>query len=82
VLTKVVLDEADAGLVYASDAATAEDAVDVVPLPRGTTARTRYLAAAVDGAVSPDLAREWLRLLRSPAGGRALADAGFVGAPR
>ncbi len=82
VLTKVVLDEADAGLVYASDAAAADDAVEVVPLPHGTMARTRYLAAPVDGAASPDLAREWLRLLLSPAGRRALTDAGFLGAPR
>jgi molybdate transport system substrate-binding protein len=80
VLTKVLLDEADAGLVYASDAAAAEDAVEVVPLPRGTEARTRYLAAPVEGSGSPELAREWLRLLTSAEGRRVLTDAGFLGA--
>jgi molybdate transport system substrate-binding protein len=82
VLTKVVLDEADAGLVYASDAVAADDAVDVVPLPRDTEAHTRYLAAPVAGARSPELAREWLRLLTSAEGRRIMADAGFLGAPR
>jgi molybdate transport system substrate-binding protein len=82
VLTKVLLDEADAGLVYASDAVAAGDAVGVVPLPRDTEAHTRYLAAPVAGARSPELAREWLRLLTSAEGRRVLTGAGFLGAAR
>lgn len=74
VLSKVLLDEADAGLVYASDVV---DGVSVVPLP-GPPATTTYLAARVASSEQPDLAAAWFELLRSPTGRRVLADAGFT----
>jgi molybdate transport system substrate-binding protein len=76
VLTKVSLDEADAGLVYASDAVTADDAVTEVASP-ARPATTSYLAAPLGGADEPALARAWVTFLVTPAAQDVLADAGF-----
>lgn len=79
VLTRVVLGEVDAGLVYESDAVAAGAAVERLPLPAGTDGlSTAYLAAVTTEAEAADLAREWLALLRSPAGRRALEAHGFL----
>lgn len=78
VLTKVLLDEVDAGLVYASDAVAAADGVTEIPLPPGPPADTTYLAARVTPSAEPDLAAAWLNLLRSPDGQDVLAAAGFT----
>ncbi len=80
VLTKVTLDEADAGLVYASDAVAAGDAVRSFPVPDTAEAVTRYLVAPVADSSSPELAREWIDLLLSDKGQKVLSHHGF-GAP-
>lgn len=77
VLSKVVLGEADAGLVYATDALEAGDAVRSFEIPDATSTSTRYAVAALAGADSPVLARDWIDLLLSDRGRRVLADAGF-----
>ena len=75
VLTKVVLDEADAGLVYASDVVAAGDQVRQVPLPDAPG--TDYPAAITADSAEPDLAQEFLDLLLSDQGRAALEQAGF-----
>lgn len=78
VLTKVALDEADAGLVYASDVVTARGEVEEVPLPPEASAATSYPAAVVARSDHQELAEEWIDLLLSAEGQQALVDAGFM----
>lgn len=80
VLTKVTLGEADAGLVYSSDAAAAGEAVAVVDLPGASDLTTEHLAAPLTQAAEPDLARAWVDLLLSPDGQAVLTGLGFGGA--
>jgi molybdate transport system substrate-binding protein len=80
VLAKVTLDEADAGLVYATDAMAAGDAVATVEIPAAEDAVTRYPVAALTEADDPDLADGWVDLVMSEEGRQVLREAGF-GAP-
>lgn len=77
VLGKVVLDEADAGLVYASDALSAGDAVRTLRIPGAGTSLNHYLVAPTTQSKNPGLAREWIDLVLSDRGQRVLGDAGF-----
>jgi molybdate transport system substrate-binding protein len=77
VLAKVVLGEADAGIVYRTDAATAAGKVEVVTIDRAVNVVAAYPVAQVTRARQPELARDWMALLRSPEGQRQLAQAGF-----
>lgn len=78
VLTKVVLGEVDAGLVYETDALAAGTRVERIPLPTGgDVPSAAYAAAVTTEAEATDLADRWLALLRSPAGWRALERLGF-----
>ncbi|MFB8230201.1 molybdate ABC transporter substrate-binding protein [Cellulosimicrobium sp. NPDC055967] len=85
VLAKVTSGEADAGLVYVTDATLAGDDVDVVDVPETDAALNVYpiaLVAAAEGA-GPEqvaLAHAWIDLVTGDAGQAALAAAGF-GAP-
>jgi molybdate transport system substrate-binding protein len=83
VLTKVMLGEADAGLVYASDVVAAGDRVREVPLPAEARLRTAYPVAVTAASEHPGLAREFVTLLRSDNGRRVLRRAGLqpVGGP-
>lgn len=81
VLNKVVLDEADAGLVYASDAVAAGDAVETVSIPGAEEEVNRYLLAPLRRSEQPDLAQAWVDLVLSEPGQAVLRDAG-LGAPR
>jgi len=78
VLTKVRLGEADAGLVYASDVASAGGDVRQVDVPAGRRTLNRYPVAALSDASAPALARSWVRLVTSPTGRRVLAHDGFA----
>jgi molybdate transport system substrate-binding protein len=80
VLTKVELGEADAGLVYASDAETAGGKVRAFAVPPQKGEVNTYLVAPLEQADAAGLARAWVRLVRSAHGRRVLHDAGF-GAP-
>ena len=77
VLSKVQLDEADAGLVYATDAVAAGDEVRAIDIPASERNLTRYPIAALKDADEPALARAWVRLVTSAPGRRVLRDAGF-----
>jgi len=77
VLSKVELNEADAGLVYASDVATAGGKVQTVDVPTNNENLNTYPIAALAAAKKPTLAKEWADLVLSTKGQQALADAGF-----
>lgn len=79
VLAKVTGDEADAGIVYATDAAAAGDDVTTIDVEGADQHRNRYPIATLDQAEHADLAREFMDLVLSDAGQDVLADAGFGG---
>jgi molybdate transport system substrate-binding protein len=78
VLAKITLGEADAGIVYRSDALAAGDKVRVVTIPPALNVLAEYPIAPVTAAPHSELGRRWIDLVRSPAGASALGDAGFV----
>jgi molybdate transport system substrate-binding protein len=78
VLTKVELDEADAGLVYRTDVLVAGAKVEGVDIPLADEATTAYPVAALDGA--PPEAAEFVAFVLSDEGSSVLEEAGF-GAP-
>lgn len=80
VLSKVELEEAEAGLVYVSDAQGAGDEVNVIEIPADVNEVTPYFIAAVKDSSNADLAQEWIDLVNSQAGQGVLSEAGF-GAP-
>jgi molybdate transport system substrate-binding protein len=79
VLGKVALGEADAGIVYATDAKAAGDDVRALPLPDDLQPDIRYHAALVAPATAAG--RAYLDRLLGPEGAKALRDAGFLPAP-
>jgi molybdate transport system substrate-binding protein len=78
VLAKVTLGEADAGIVYRTDANSAKDKVAVVTIPADVNVVAEYPIAVVAAAPHPALAEEWLKFVLSPAGQELLAQAGFL----
>ncbi|WP_210438601.1 molybdate ABC transporter substrate-binding protein [Nocardioides xinjiangensis] len=76
-LDKVLSGEADAGLVYATDAVAAADDVDAVEIPGADEVPTSYLAATLEQSEHPELAADWLAWVTSEEGRTILHDAGF-----
>jgi molybdate transport system substrate-binding protein len=81
VLAKVVLGEADAGVVYRSDAAAPAGKVAVVTIAPDQNVIAEYPIAALEAAPQPELARRWIDLVKSPHGTAALHAAGFSACP-
>lgn len=77
VLTKVTSGQADAGVVYVTDAKGAGDKVATVVDPAFAAVVNRYPIATVSGAANDTLGKEFVDAVLSPAGQRILADAGF-----
>lgn len=80
VLARVTSDEADAGLVYATDAVAAGTAVTSLSIPQAASETTSYPIATLDQSSHAALAQEFVDLVRSESGAQLLAAAGF-GAP-
>ncbi len=76
-LDKVVSGEADAGLVYATDAVAAGDTVDTVDIPGADDNPTSYYAATLNQSEDGTLAADWVAWVMSAQGQAILADAGF-----
>jgi molybdate transport system substrate-binding protein len=76
-LDKVASGEADAGLVYATDAVAAAAEVDAVEIPGAEQALTSYYAATLAQSEDADLAADWVAWVRSDEGQAILGDAGF-----
>jgi len=77
VLSKVSLGEADAAVVYRTDARSAGQAVEIISIPPELNVVAEYPVAVVQRTNQPALAREFVDLLLSPQGQEALVQAGF-----
>jgi molybdate transport system substrate-binding protein len=80
VLAKLTEGEADAGLVYATDAVAAGDQVETLPIPGSARQTTSYPIAPLTQSTHADLAQAFVDLVLSQAGQKVLHQAGF-GAP-
>lgn len=76
VLTKVELAEADAGIVYATDATVAGDAVSAYRVPVEFAAPAEYFIAALTDA--PDAAQEFVDFVLSEQGQAIMERHGFT----
>lgn len=79
VLAKVTSGEADAGLVYSTDASAAGERTAAVPIPEGDALATKYPIAVLTRSQN-EAARQFVDLVLGGQGQGALAKAGF-GAP-
>lgn len=80
VLAKVTSGQADAGLVYVTDAQAAGDAVTTVDFAESASAVNTYPIAVVGSSRHASVASEFVQFVRSDAAQKILLDAGF-GAP-
>ncbi|MFL6004176.1 MAG: molybdate ABC transporter substrate-binding protein [Nocardioides sp.] len=76
-LDKVISGEADAGLVYASDAVAAGSDVETIEIPGADKELTTYFITTLEQSADSDLAEKWVDLVTSDEGEAALKDAGF-----
>ncbi|MFC7788990.1 molybdate ABC transporter substrate-binding protein [Microbacterium sp. MAHUQ-60] len=77
VLTKVRGDEADAGLVYRTDAIAAAEDVEWFAPDGAAGVVNSYPIAVLDGAPNPDAATAFAAFIRGESGQRILASFGF-----
>lgn len=80
VLGKVTSGQADAGLVYVTDANGAGDAVAAIGFPESAAAVNTYPIGTLKAAGNGAAAQRFVALVVSPEGQKALSEAGF-GAP-
>ena len=76
-LGKVALGEADAAIVYRTDALASRGAVEVISIPPQLNVVAEYPIALLRGAPRPGLARAFVELVLSSAGQAVLARHGF-----
>jgi molybdate transport system substrate-binding protein len=81
VLGKITSGQADAGLVYVTDAKNAGDKVKQVDFPEATAVVNVYPIATLTAATEPALATKFVDLVTGPEGQQVLAAAGFEPAP-
>ncbi|WIG61674.1 MAG: Molybdenum ABC transporter, substrate-binding protein ModA [Ktedonobacterales bacterium] len=78
VLTKVALGEADAGIVYITDAKTKADSVTTIDIPDALNSIAVYPIAPVKGSQRADVAQQFISAVLSAQGQATLAKYGFV----
>jgi molybdate transport system substrate-binding protein len=78
VLNKVTTGEADAGLVYVTDAKGAGDKVGEVPFPEAAGAVNTYPIAVLKESKNPELAHKFVDLVTGESGQKVLNAAGFA----
>ncbi|WP_395307630.1 molybdate ABC transporter substrate-binding protein [Mycobacterium sp. AMU20-3851] len=78
VLGKVTSGQADAGLVYVTDAAAAGDKVTAVAFPEAAGAVNTYPIATLTEAANPQAGQAFVELVTGPAGRDVLTAAGFA----
>ncbi|MFV0253636.1 MAG: molybdate ABC transporter substrate-binding protein, partial [Beutenbergiaceae bacterium] len=76
VLTKVAADEADAGLVYATDTAV-EPAVEEIAAAGADEVVNKYPLVALNDAANPDAAAAFVEFVTGPEGQDVLQEYGF-----
>jgi molybdate transport system substrate-binding protein len=77
VLARLTEGEADAGIVYTTDAVAAGSQVKAIAIPGSGRQRSTYPIATLKQSKQPDLAQQFVDLVLSSAGQRVLQDAGF-----
>ncbi|MGH2678121.1 MAG: molybdate ABC transporter substrate-binding protein [Actinomycetota bacterium] len=77
VVSKVSLGEADAGIVYVTDAKAAGSEVSSVPIPEEHNVVARYPIAVLKDAPNGNHAEDFVELVLSEDGREALTEAGF-----
>lgn len=78
VLTKVSLGEADAGLVYRTDVASAGSDIEGIDFPEAEQETNEYPIAAVKDAPNAASAQAFVDYIRSDDGKAVLAKSGFI----
>ncbi|HTM58511.1 MAG TPA: molybdate ABC transporter substrate-binding protein [Candidatus Udaeobacter sp.] len=78
IAAKIQLGEADAGVVYRSDATGLARLVSTLEVPESANVLASYPIAVVAHAPSPELAREFIERVLSPAGQKILERWGFI----
>jgi molybdate transport system substrate-binding protein len=78
VLSKVVLGEADAGIVYVTDVLAAGSKVVGVPIPADKNVTTKYPIAPITGSANAATAQAFVDYVLSAAGQKVLIAAGFA----
>jgi molybdate transport system substrate-binding protein len=78
VLAKVVLGEADAGFVYATDARTVKGKVSLLGIQSSAQPQVLYAAAAVKSSKHLQAAKAWVKHLRRRSVQKRLRAAGFL----
>lgn len=78
VLHKVTSGQADAGVVYRTDARRAGEEVHTVADPAAAAVSNRYPIAVLAEAAHPDLAAQFVELATGPQGQKVLSRYGFV----
>lgn len=78
VSSKVALGEADAGIVYRSDASRVPGQVGLVTIPAELNVLAEYPIAITTATAHPTPAGAWVQFVLSPAGQQALSRAGFL----
>ena len=82
VVSKVMLGEADAGIVYRSDVtAGVQRSTRSIEIPDAANVIATYPIAALSAAAAPDLARQFVAAVQSKAGQKTLQQHGFLPAP-
>lgn len=74
---KVELDEADAAIVYLTDAIGSPQ-LRIIPIPEDVNVRADYLIGVVTGSDDLELAEQWIDLVMSPEARQLLSARGFV----
>ncbi len=77
VLAKVAMGEADAGIVYRTDA-RASNQVQLIEIPTALNVMARYPVAILAKGATSELAQQWFALLNSEAGRVRMRQMGFM----
>jgi molybdate transport system substrate-binding protein len=78
VVNKVTTGQADAGVVYVTDAIGAGDKVAAVAFPEAAGSVNTYPIAVLKGSQNPELARKFVDLVTAESGQKILNAAGFA----
>jgi len=84
VTQKVALQEADAGIVYQTDVATAQiiGDIEVITIPRSANVQAQYPMVVIRDTSKPEIAQSFLQFVLSEVGQRLLIEHGFTSSMR
>jgi molybdate transport system substrate-binding protein len=79
VLSKVLLGEADAGIVYTSDITDHNaNQIGSIQIPQELNVLADYVIAPLEDTLQPDLAKDFIAFILSPEGQQTLSKHGFI----